>query len=158
MAAPSTEAALRSTPLFSSFTETGLQIFAQIASPHDLPAETPLFEQRQEGDALFVLVSGVVRLSICHTGGTPRAIGELQGPDTLGEMALIRVGPRLCTATLVSDARVLILTRRDVGRLQQQKPQACIKLFMCIAERLGERVREAGDELSGLIMAKGPHA
>ena len=72
----------------------------------------------------------------------------MRGPGaSLGESALLRAGPRLCSATAEGETRVVEITRRDLAQLQRSKPQACVKLMMAVVERVGQSLHASGDEM-----------
>jgi CRP-like cAMP-binding protein len=55
--------ALQKSTLFREFSETGLHIFAAIASEKSVPAGAPLFAENMVGDSMFIVVSGTVRIT-----------------------------------------------------------------------------------------------
>jgi CRP-like cAMP-binding protein len=150
-ASPKIVRALQASPLFKSFTETGLVLIASIGQEKQLPAGTPLFVENMLGEALFVIASGRIRVSVRGAEGREQDLTELGPGDSLGEAALLRVGPRLCTATALTDAEVIEIARRDVAALQRTKPQACLKLMMGVVELIGARSRDVSPEIRRLV-------
>ncbi|MGF1511591.1 MAG: cyclic nucleotide-binding domain-containing protein [Myxococcota bacterium] len=138
---------LKSTELFRSFTETGLQIMASIAQVKNVPAGAPLFVENMIGDSMFVMAEGRVRLLVQGPEGRAVTLAVLAAPATLGEAALLRAGPRLCSATTEVDSTVVELSRRDIAQLQRTKPQAVLKLMMSVVDIFGERVRSVEGDL-----------
>ena len=143
--------ALRSSELLKNFTPTGVQILAGIAQEKTFPRGTPLFVENMIGDGLFVVVSGAILVSVRGPDGRDCLLDTLGPGDSLGEAALLRSGPRLCSATAERDSIALEISRRDVAVLQRSKPQACLKLMMGIVELLGNRMREADTELRHFV-------
>ena len=137
--------------LFKNFTETGLKIIASICHPKQIPADAPLFVENMIGDGLYIIAEGEVRLSLRREGGGETVLTTLSTGESIGEAALLRVGPRLCSATAVVDTKVLEISRRDLAMLQRSKPQACIKLMMGVVERIGEGVHAAQDDLRQIV-------
>jgi CRP-like cAMP-binding protein len=147
--------ALQRTDLFREFTETGLRIFAAIALEKSIPAGTPLFAENMVAESLFVVKNGTVRL----TRKTPEGEQELAvvGPgEHLGELALLAKSVRLVSAVAATDCDVLELTHRDFARLQPQKPQACLKLALAIANDLARRVADGRDALREIVARRLP--
>jgi len=145
--------ALQRCSLFRDFTETGLKIFAAIAAEKKVPAGSPLFVENMVGESLFVLKAGTVRIS------QKTAAGEkdlwLLGPgDALGAASLLGRSVRLVSAVAVTDCTVLEITQREFGRLQPQKPQACLKLALAIGTDLAARVAENRELLRELAVKK----
>lgn len=150
-ASPAIVKALSACHLFKSFTEMGTQLIASIAQEKSLPAGTPLFVENMIGEALFVIAEGQVRVSARGPDGREHTLVRLAAGDSLGEAALLRTGPRLCSAYAESPVRVVEIARRDVVQLQKTKPQACLKLLMGIVELLAARTKDVDPELKKLL-------
>ncbi len=146
--------ALQKAPLFKDFTETGLKIFASIALEKQVPAGSPIFVENMVGESLFIVKSGTVRI-VQKAGDGEREVGAAGPGDHLGELALLGKGVRLVSAVAATACEVLEITQRDFAKLQPQKPQACLKLALAIAQDLAQRVSE-NRELLRELGAKKP--
>jgi CRP-like cAMP-binding protein len=135
---------LQKAPLFREFTETGLKIFAAIALEKTIPAGTPLFAENMVGESLFIVKSGTVKLTQKSAEGE-RELGAVGVGEHLGELALLAKSVRLVSAVAATPCEVLEITQRDFQRIQPQKPQACLKLALAIAQDVAHKVesREA---------------
>jgi CRP-like cAMP-binding protein len=151
--APATDpvAALKASPLFAGFTDTGLSILAGITAPHNYPQGTPLFVENMMSDSLLILVEGRVTLSAKNKVGTEVTLGEIGAGDYLGELSLITPGQRMCTATATTPVRALEIRQADFQKLLTTKPQACVKLLMGIVARFGKKVADNKDALRSLL-------
>jgi len=154
-ASPSVVKALQAAGLFKSFTDTGLQLIASIASEKSLPAGTPLFVENMIGETLYVIAEGKLRIAARSPDGREHTLVRLGPGDSLGEAALLRAGPRLCSAYAETPIRVVEIARRDIVQLQKTKPQACIKLLMGIVDLLASRTKDVDPELKMLIGGAG---
>ncbi len=141
--------ALQKAPLFREFTETGLKIFAAIAVEKTVPAGSPVFVENMVGESLFIVKTGAVRITQKSADGE-REIATAGPGDHLGELALLGRGVRLVSALAATTCEVIEITQRDFVRLQPQKPQACLKLAVAIAQDLAQRVAESRDALREL--------
>jgi CRP-like cAMP-binding protein len=151
--------ALQKAPLFRDFTETGLKIFATIAVERTVPAGSPIFVENMVGESLFVVKSGSVRITQ-KTAAGERELAVAGPGDHLGELALLGKGVRLVSAVAATTCEVIELSQRDFVRLQPQKPQACLKLAVAIAQDLAQRISESREQLRELAAppAKKPGA
>ncbi len=140
---PDIQRILKSTPLLKNFTDTGLAIVASVAQAKQVPAGTPLFVENMIGDGLYVIAVGRIRLSVRGPSGQDLMLASLGPGESLGEAALLRAGPRLCSATAEVPSSVIEITRRDIAMLQRSKPQACLKLMMGVVDLVGERLHAA---------------
>lgn len=143
--------ALKACPLFAGFTDTGLRILAGIARPRAFPKGSALFAENANGDSLFIIGDGTVRLSARSAANEEVALGEVGAGEPLGELTLVKPGPRLCSATAASDVHALEIRHADFQALMGQKPQACIKLLMGIVTHFGQKVRESREPLRSLV-------
>ena len=148
---PDIQRTLKSAALFKNFTDTGLAIVASVAQPKQIPAGTPLFVENMIGDGLYVIAVGLIRLSIRGPQGQDVTLASLGPSESLGEAALLRAGPRLCSATAEVPSGVIEISRRDIAMLQRTKPQACLKLMMGVVDLIGERVRSADHEMKQFL-------
>jgi CRP-like cAMP-binding protein len=144
-------AALKASPLFRGFTDTGLTILASICVQRSYPAGSPLFVEAMVSDSMLVLVDGRVALTSKGSRGESLSMGEVGHGDWLGELALISPGQRMCTATALTPVWAYELRHTDFQRLMGQKPQACIKLLMSICTSLGQKVVDNRDALKSLL-------
>jgi CRP-like cAMP-binding protein len=144
---PDIQRTLKSAALFKNFTDTGLAIVASVAQPKQVPAGAPLFVENMIGDGLYIIAAGRIRLSIRGPNGQDVPLASLGPSESLGEAALLRAGPRLCSATAETATSVIEISRRDIAMLQRTKPQACLKLMMGVVDLIGERLRDADQEM-----------
>lgn len=115
--------------------------FASVA----VPGGRPLFEQGEEGDALYTLVSGAVGIATWDSrSGKTRRIARLTPPETFGEMALLSAEPRSATATALRDTHLLRLTRKAFEEVVEQHPRT----LLYFARQLAERLRAASERRS----------
>jgi len=145
--------ALQKSTLFREFSETGLNIFAAIASEKSVPAGAPLFAENMVGDSMFIVVSGTVRIT-SRNGEGERTLALLGPGEHLGELALLARSVRLVSAVAETPCELVEIAQRDYYRLQPQKPQACLKLALAIAADLAHKLAEGRDALRSLAGPK----
>lgn len=146
--------ALQQSTLFREFSETGLNIFAAIASEKSVPAGAPLFAENMVGDSMFIVKSGTVRITSRH-GDAERTLAVLGPGEHLGELALLARSVRLVSAVAETPCELVEIAQRDYYRLQPQKPQACLKLALAIATDLAHKLAEGREALRTLAGTKG---
>ena len=106
-----------------------------------------LFEEGDEGDALYMLVSGALGLSSRESrdGGT-RRLARLAPPEVVGELALLTGESRSVTATALRDTRLLRLPREAFEDLMKVHPSTSLYFARNLATRL--RTANTGATLS----------
>src|SRR5688572_11307307 len=112
---PDIQKILKSALLFKNFTDTGLAILASVAQPKQIPPGAPLFVEQMIGDGLYVIASGKISLSVKGPKGQQIVLASLGTGESLGEAALLRAGPRLCSATAEVASSVVEISRRDIA-------------------------------------------
>jgi CRP-like cAMP-binding protein len=145
---------LQKSSLFREFSETGLKIFAAIATEKSIPAGAPLFAENMVGESMFIVKSGTVRIT-SRDAGNDRALAILGAGEHLGELALLARSVRLVSAVAETPCELVEIAQRDFYRLQPQKPQACLKLALAIAADLARKMAEGRDALRSLAEPKG---
>jgi ATP/ADP translocase/HEAT repeat protein len=105
----------------------------------DAGAGEKLFAKGELGDCLYVIVSGRVRI---HDGA--RTLNDLGEGDAFGEMALLDPEPRVASATVTEQARLLRLDRAPFFDLIHAQPEVSIGIIHMLTRRLRERVQDLG--------------
>lgn len=132
--------------------------------PMTLGSGRALFEQGEDADALYALVTGSIGISTRDPRtGASRRIAYLRPPDTVGEMALLSPAPRSATATALRETHLLQLTRRSFERVIERYPAVLHYFARLLAERLrvtevDRPVRETPRSFAVLPLTDGPCA
>lgn len=108
-----------------------IQALAPLVDPIDVPAGATVFEQGEEGDALYVVATGEVEA----LSGDGR-IATLGPGEVVGEMALVTGGPRTATVRALSDASLLRIRKADFDRLVAASPPLALAVSRLLAQRL----------------------
>jgi CRP-like cAMP-binding protein len=123
---------LKSVSLFSGMGKRELEQVAQLLDEVHVPAGKVLMRQGQNGNDMFVIARG--RVKVERNG---KVISE-RGPGTaMGEMSLLSEGPRNATVTSVEDSTLLYAGHREFHSLMDQFPS----VRMCVLEGLVTKIR-----------------
>ena len=133
---------LRNATLFRFLNYQELVRIANLTEVRHLVADEPIFEEGTQGDELFVVLTGRVRIK---KGGT--SIVELGPGEHFGEMALIDRGPRSASVSAVEETRVLAMKRRDFLGIVKHEREMGVKLLWQFLGVLTERLRNTSREL-----------
>jgi PPM family protein phosphatase len=134
---------LKGMPLFRYLTYTELVRVMNLAETRELDSQQPLFKVGDAGDALFVVLKGVVRL---HKDNA--VISRLTKGDHFGEMALVDRAPRSLSATADETTRLLSIRRKDFYELIKKEPGLSVKLLWSFVQVLTDRLRKTTSDLS----------
>jgi len=102
----------------------------------ELPAGGVLMRQGEPGDAMYVVASGRLRVSITGADGQSRAVREITRGQVVGEMSLITDAPRSATLVAVRDSVLARLARPAFDTLLRQHPAVSMVLTRQIVTRL----------------------
>jgi CRP-like cAMP-binding protein len=124
--------------LFSKCSKRERATVARHMETASLPAGSTLIEEGEEGDALFVILTGSASV---NKGGYP--VAERGEGAYFGELALLDDEPRSATVVASEDVTVAVLGVRMFRRLLREFPEMALALLAGLAGDL----RRARDEL-----------
>jgi len=129
------DAVFQRLPLFRDLSRKTLNELTEELSWFSLPAGEPLFHQGAKGDALFVLVSGMLSVSVDDNRGEGRRVGYVHAGETVGELALMSGEPRSATVRALRDSTLFGLDQAAFERLIDRHPHTSSQLLRMLAER-----------------------
>ena len=119
------------------------------------PLGGAVVRQGDEGDSLFLVVSGRVEVSVRTPGGGPEQSLATLGPgDYFGEMSLLTGAPRSATIRAVDETRLVILRKEALRPLLVADPTVLERLSKTLARRQAER----DDAINRAAVYEGPGA
>lgn len=95
-----------------------------------------LLEQGSEGDALIVVVEGVVRVSRIAENGREIVLDYAEPGTMLGEVALLDGEPRTASVTAMWKGRGLRVGRAAFSRLIERHPRIALRIMQEMARRI----------------------
>jgi len=128
--------AIRSVPLFSSLDDQAAEDLRSLLTGSQITSGTQLFQKGDVGDALYLIESGQVRISIRDEDGKEVTLAELAQGDFFGEMALIDGRRRSADATVFEDARLSVLSRKDFLAFVRSSPDVALEMLSSLSDRL----------------------
>jgi len=140
---------LRSVSIFADLDPAALAALERLAEPRDFPAGAVVVSQEERGDALFVLVTGKVKVVLYGDSGREIILSIFKSPgDFFGEMSLLDNEPR--SATLMADgpSRLLVLSRRDFQAHIEGHPRTALRIL----QELSRRLRRADAVIGNLAL------
>ena len=128
--------ALRSVPLFASLDDEAAKDLLNLISDKIVPRNTLLFRQGDKGDALYLIESGRVRISLRDDEHQEVTLAELAQGDFFGEMAIIDGRQRSADANVIEDARLAILSRDAFLSFVRNNPDVALEMLSALTDRL----------------------
>jgi len=108
-----------------------------------------IFEQGEEGEGLYVIKSGKVKICTVAQDGIELIFTFLTVGDLLGEMSILDGRPRSATAIAAADTETLFVSRTDFMNYLKAYPQLYIEIIAVLCQRLRETDKHL-EELSFL--------
>ena len=135
---------LKKMPLFKHLTYKEIMRLLNVLVVKDYKAGEKIIEEQTDGEELFIILSGKVRL---HK--EEAFITHLERGAHFGEMALVDRSKRSASATAEEESRALMLRRRDFYEIIRKEPVLATKLLWSFVQVLTERLRKTTADLSG---------
>jgi CRP/FNR family cyclic AMP-dependent transcriptional regulator len=133
------------TPLFAGIDPRGVELLAEAAARRTFPKGQTVFREGDAGGSLYVVVDGLVKVSVSSSDGAELALTTLRPPDAFGELPLIDGGPRSASAVAVVDTVLLVLDRRTLLEVMERSPILVDGLLRSVGRLLRRLTEQAGD-------------
>src|SRR5213082_1303262 len=127
---------LRHVPLFESLDDEAARKLCQLLESIDCKEKTCLFRAGDDGNAMYLIERGKVRISVQATDGHEMTLTELGRGDFFGEMALLDGQKRSADAIVAEDARLAVLSREHFLSFVRSSPDVAMELLTAFANRL----------------------
>jgi len=128
--------AIRSVPLFASLEDDEVRDLRSLLRTREAPADTELFHAGDLGDAMYLIESGRVRITINDDDNKEIILAELAQGDFFGEMAIIDGKQRSASATVSENAVLAVLSRDDFLRFIRNNPGVALEMLSATFGRL----------------------
>ena len=143
---------IRQAPLFSALDDEAARSLRNSMVALKLNKGQTLFKEGEEGDRLYVVVHGKIKLGRSSSDGRENLLSILGPGEMFGELSLFDPEPRTSTATAVTVARLVSLAHDAVIGLVTSNPQTSLELL----RRLAQRLRKSNEVLADLVFADVP--
>lgn len=136
------ESALRHIPLFERLDSAELSALESLAVRRKVFADTMILRADEEGDTLFVILSGRVTVSMHSDEGKEVILSILKDGEFFGEISLLDGEPRSASITATEDTELLLLRRADFLDCLARFPDMVGTLLASLACRLRRTNRQ----------------
>ncbi len=134
--------------LFAALPISAIEDLSQRVAVRRIAAGAAAVSQDEPGDAVFVVMSGRVKVVLCGESGREVTLSILRPGDSFGEMSLFDGGSRSATCIALEATAVLALSRDDLMRHIQAHPRTAMNLLGEMARRL----RKADERIAQLAL------
>lgn len=127
---------LRQVQFFQHVLRDELSHIASITEEILFQQGAPIFKAGDEGDALYLIMKGEVRV-VAPDG---RTIAVLIAPECFGEMAILDEDKRSATTIAETDCAFLKITRDDFRELILEQPAIAFEVIQVLTARLRQAI------------------
>jgi CRP-like cAMP-binding protein len=131
---------LKTLALFSMLTPRELKIVDGLLHKREFLAGEVIFDEGEEGQALYIVMSGAVTVSRNHHS-TKETIAELAAGSFFGDMALLDNTPRTAQVRAREACELAVFFRADFVALMETDATIGYKISLQLARTIAERLR-----------------
>jgi CRP/FNR family cyclic AMP-dependent transcriptional regulator len=146
------ERVLRRAPLFEGLDEDNARVLRRQMTEIRLNRGEHLFLEGQDGDRLYVVLDGKMKLTRAAADGRENLISVLGPGEMFGELSLFDPRPRTSSASAVTDAALAALAHDALRPWLRERPEVSMHMLQALARRL----RRANDLNADLVFTDVP--
>lgn len=132
--------ALSAARLFVGLSADALEFAASAARRIDLEAGTKLWQQGDEADGLYLIVTGEVAISSRLPGDREVELARLGPGETMGELSLLDGGVRTAGARTTAPTTMLVVGRREFASLLSASQPSAFALRRSVVRTVAGRL------------------
>ena len=122
--------------LFRDLETEVIERIAALGVTRELNANQVLFLKGDPGDAMYVVLSGKIRISASAQSGKEIVLAVMERCEVFGEIALLDGKPRTADALAMEPTKLFMIRRRDFLDFLEQEPRFTIHLLELVCGRL----------------------
>jgi len=138
--------------LFRGSSAEEIDLAAGLFQERQIKQNTIIFTEKMPAEALYIIKSGNVRISVMAGEGEEKSLLLLGPGEFFGELALLQEESRLVSARAETPVELLLLTRNDFQALIELDPRTGARVATAIAKLLAMRVKAYSDRLKDMLL------
>ena len=139
---------LRNVRLFESLDKDELNSLSELTFVRTFEKDNVIIWAEDEGDALFIIADGQVKVSIVSEDGREVILSLLSKNAVFGELSLLDGRPRSANVIAIEETQLVMLRRSDFLELIKKTPSIAVALLAELASRL----RKTDRQIEGLAL------
>ena len=139
---------LQQSPLFNKLLPAELETLAEVTQERRFEEGENIILEGESGDALFIIVEGLVEVLRSDSRGEEKSLATLKSPDFFGEMALIDKNNRSATVRAIETSTLLVLPAKNLHAFAKVYRDGFTWIAVNIARILSLRLRETNRRLA----------
>jgi CRP/FNR family transcriptional regulator len=143
---------VRKAPLFAALDDEAAGALMESMTASHLERGDILFREGDQGDRLYVIGEGKIKLGRTSVDGRENLLAILGPGEMFGELSLFDPGARTATATAVAETQLIALGHDDLNSFLSGRPAVAANLLAALARRL----RRTNEALADLVFTDVP--
>ncbi len=143
---------MRKAPLFAALNDEAARALMESMTSSHLERSDILFREGEQGDRLYVIGEGKIKLGRSSVDGRENLLAVLGPGEMFGELSLFDPGPRTATATAIAETQLIALGHEDLDSFLLGRPAVAANLLAALARRL----RRTNEALADLVFTDVP--
>ena len=143
---------IKQSGIFRDLDEDEVERVSEICEVQELKFDEYIFREGDEGDRLYVIAKGEVRISRDLPGTGEEALAVLKAGACFGEMAVLDPSERSTDAIANTRCTLLSITRSDFELLLDTDRELAYKLLWSLVRLLCKRLRITNDNLKSILV------
>ncbi len=139
---------LQYVPIFSELHPKTLEKITQVGARQKYVKDNIILMEEEAGSALFVIISGKVKIARSSGDGREVILSILNESDFFGEMAILDGQTRSASVIALEDSELFIIQRNQFLELLRTHPEISIALL----NELSSRLRSADLKIKSLTL------
>jgi CRP/FNR family cyclic AMP-dependent transcriptional regulator len=135
-------------PIFSELPDTTIDKIEKIGTRKIFKKNDVVLMEDEVGTALFVIVTGKVKVARSSSDGREVILTILSDSDFFGEMAILDGQTRSATVMAIEDTELFLIQRNEFIELLKTYPEVAISLL----QELTKRLRAADSKIKALSL------
>ena len=141
---------LKQIELLREFDDRVLDELRQCVHERSVRADELVFRHDDEGDEIFLVRRGIVRILLPLKGGKRHHLATFGRGDFFGEMAFLDRGRRSADAEARTDCELYVLSRKEFNTHVYKDAVLGVRVFARIARAVSLHIRQTDTELRAL--------
>lgn len=142
------EKTLQESFLFGEFPREEIRRVAQICTALKIPKGQTIFQEGEQGDALFLVQKGSIKIFRVLSDTYRETLAVLGPGGVFGEMSFIDRVPRSSSAVAADASALIQISRSDFDVILSKQPSLASKVIKRIASVMATRIRATNDKIS----------
>lgn len=142
---------LKEIALFKRFTEEEINMIAPMLSEEFYKKGKVIWEEGSHEQGLHIIDYGKVRVTKRTKEETKQILSVLKENNFYGELSLLDGRSHSAAIEALEDTKVLVLQRKDMEKLLDEKPVTAYKIVREMTIAINEILREMNDKFMKLV-------